>query len=231
MTDMDLYESNGIFFYKAYVKVFNKKGLNERIDTPWRTVFKMSNNVRPEWRALYKPLLIKRAGDLQWRILHGIIAVNAFISVLNPDVSNECPFCFQREPVFHTFLYCLRLKPLFDGLQNLFNCFNEKFSVQTFILGFKYVQKRKNECQLLNFILGKAKMAIYISRRDKIEQRIDHNVERVFAAMIKSRLLIDFRFYKAMDSLNIFERIWCHRGALCSVIENELHFALFYKMV
>jgi len=114
-----------------------------------------------------------------------------------------------------------------DGLQNLFNVFDESFSVQTFILGFKYVQKRRNECQLLNFILGKAKMAIYISRRDKIEKQIDYNVERVFTAMIKSRLVIDFRFNKAMDSLNVFEGIWCHRGALCSIIENELHFALF----
>lgn len=99
--------------------------------------------------------------------------------------------------------------------------------VQTFILGFKYVKKRKNECQLLNFILGKAKRAIYISRRDKIEQIIDYNVERVFTAMIKSRLLIDFSFYKALDSLNICKRIWCYRRALCSFIENELHSALF----
>ncbi len=103
---MDLYESNGKKLYKACVKVFNKKGLHEKIDTPWRTVFKLSSTTRPEWRALYKPPLTKRAGDLQWQILHGIIAVNAFISVLNPDVSNECPFCFQRETVFHTFVYC-----------------------------------------------------------------------------------------------------------------------------
>lgn len=222
----DLCESNGKMFYKACVKSFNKKELHERVDTPWRTVFQMSDNVRPEWRALYKPPLAKKHGDLQWRILHGIIAVNAFISVLNPDVGKECPFCCQRETVFHTFLYCSRLKPLFDSLQNLFSCFNESFSVQTFILGFKYVQRRKHECHLLNFILGKAKMAIYISRRDKIEQKSQYNVERVFAAMIKSRIVIDFRFYKAMDSLNVFEGIWCHRGALCSVIENELHFAL-----
>ncbi len=93
-------------------------------------------------------------------------AVNAFIFVLNPGVCNECAFCFQRETGFHNFLYRSRLNPLFDGLQNLCNCFNEKFSVQTFILGFKYVPKRKYECQLLNFILDEAKMAIYFTRRD-----------------------------------------------------------------
>lgn len=128
-------------------------------------------------RALFKPPFSKRAGDLKWRILHGITV----ISVLNPDVSNECPFWFRRDTVFHTILYCSRLKPLFDGFQNLFKCFNEEFSMQT------YVQKRKDECQLLHFILGKAETAIYISRRDKIEQRIDYNVEMVCAPMIKSR--------------------------------------------
>ncbi len=38
---VDLYESNGKKLYKARVKVFNKKGLHERTDTPWRTVFKI----------------------------------------------------------------------------------------------------------------------------------------------------------------------------------------------
>lgn len=42
-TDMDLYESSGKMFYKACVKSFNKKGLHERVDTPWRTVLQMND--------------------------------------------------------------------------------------------------------------------------------------------------------------------------------------------
>ncbi len=216
--------------YKACVKVFNKKGLHEKIDTPWRTVFKLSSTTRPEWRALYKPPLTKRAGDLQWRILHGIIAVNAFISVLNPDVSNECPFCFQRETVFHTFVYCSRLQLLFDGLQIFLIVLMRIFLCRLLFWVLNMFKKEKMSVNCLILFWVKAKMAIYISRRDQIEQRVDHNVERVFAAMIKSRLLIDFNFYKAMDSLNMLERIWCLRGALCSVIENELILHTFYKM-
>lgn len=53
--------------------------LNGKADTPWRAHLGLSDNVGPEWRALYKPPLIKRAADLQWRVLHGIIAVNAFV--------------------------------------------------------------------------------------------------------------------------------------------------------
>ncbi len=57
--------------YKSCVKVFNRKVLNNRSDTPWRSVLGLSMDCRPEWRALYKPPLPKRGGDMQWRILHG----------------------------------------------------------------------------------------------------------------------------------------------------------------
>jgi len=42
-------------------------------------------------------------GNLQWRILHGAVAVNAFISVINPNVSNGCP-CKKKKlnRIFHT---------------------------------------------------------------------------------------------------------------------------------
>lgn len=42
---------------------------------------------------LEKPLT-KNVGDLKWRSLHGIIAVNVFISIINPTVSDKCPFFY-----------------------------------------------------------------------------------------------------------------------------------------
>lgn len=70
-------------------------------------------------------------------------------------------------------------------------------------------------------------MPIYVSRKKKIEQKDDYNVVMMFAAMVKSRLLIDFYIYKATNCLEVFENIWCHRGALCSVMENEIYFSHF----
>ncbi len=63
-----------------------------------------------------------------------------------------------------------------------------------FILGFKYCQKWRVKCQLLNFVLGQAKMAIYVSRRNKIEESSDHDVNTVFVRFFKARLKIDFDF-------------------------------------
>lgn len=157
--------------------------------------------------------------------MHGAVAVNAFISILNPDVGHDCPFCLQRETVFHTFMQCSRLEPLFTVLQNLFVSFGETFSTKTFICGFKYVQRKRFKCQLLNFLLGQAKMAVYCTRKQKIEGNVNHNLLAVFGNSVKSRILVDFRFFKAMDDLPSFDLMWCYAGALCELYENELVFA------
>jgi len=81
------------------------------------------DGVGPEWRSLYKPPLLKKVADLQWRVLHTAVAVNSFISVLNPDVNHDCPFCTLRETVFHCFMDCCRLVPLFAMLEDLFKTF------------------------------------------------------------------------------------------------------------
>ncbi len=136
----NLKDMGGKVMYKLFVKVLNKSKLNGRVDTPWRAHLGVGNEIKPVWRALYKPPLTKRVGDLQWRILHGIVAVNAFISIVNPNVSAECPFCLQRETIFHCFSDCGRLTALFYLLQRMFIMFGESFSKQMFILGFKYCQ-------------------------------------------------------------------------------------------
>ena len=45
----------------------------------------------------------QKMGDFQQRGLCGIVPMNNFISVLNPEVTQDCPFCSQRETVFHAF--------------------------------------------------------------------------------------------------------------------------------
>lgn len=39
------------------IKSFNKNGLHHEDDTTWRDGLRLNENVRPEWRALYKPPL------------------------------------------------------------------------------------------------------------------------------------------------------------------------------
>ena len=99
----DFYFVSGKGLYKQCVRALNKTNLSGRTDTVWRGELRVDENCKPVWRVLYKPPLNKRAGDLQWRILKGAIAVNTFVTKLDPTVSNECPFCKEPETVFHCF--------------------------------------------------------------------------------------------------------------------------------
>jgi len=77
--------------------------------------------------------------------------------------------------IFHCFLECSRLTNLFSILKLMFLNFGEiigvfgelmflNFSTQSFILGPRYRAAQRSKCQLLNFLIGQAKRAIYISK-------------------------------------------------------------------
>ena len=175
--------ASGKTLYRLLVKTLNIKKLSGWTDTPWRSFFGGASEAGPQWRSLYKPPLSKRHGDLQWRLLHGIMAVNTFMSIIKDTVEDKCPFCFLKETLFHCFYQCHCLSDLFLFLQVAFTSFTEVFSKQGFIFGFKYTHKLKPKSQLLNFVLGQAKMAVYITRKRKVEQNV--HIEPVPVCIIK----------------------------------------------
>ncbi len=164
-------------------------------------------------------------GDLQWRVLHGIVAVNAFVSVINSNVNEKCPFCVQRKTVFHCFSVCSRLCNLFALLERLFIIFEEVFTKEMFILGYRYSQKYRQKCQLFNFVLGQAKMAIYI-RRNKVDGSLDCDASILFVRMMKARLKVDFDFYMSINNVEELIFIWCYKDVLCSIVDNMLCFGV-----
>ncbi len=82
-------------------------------------------------------------------------------------------------------MYCERLKPVFDMLEELFNSFNVMFSMKLFICGFKYVRSRRQKSHLMNFLLGQAKMAIYVTRKEKFDMNINKSLVAVVSKLVK----------------------------------------------
>jgi len=66
---------------------------------------------------------------------------------------------------------CVRLKSLFVLLIQVFSKFGGMFTHNAFIFGAGYSQKQRVKWQMINFVIGQAKLGIYI--REKIEKRID----------------------------------------------------------
>lgn len=106
--------------------------------------------------------------------------------------------------MFHCFSECSRLCNFFALLQQPFIMFEEVFTKKMFILGYRYSQKYRQKCQLFNFVLGQAKMAIYISRRNKVDWSLDCDASILFVRMMKARLKVDFDFYMSIMLRNLF---------------------------
>ena len=105
-----------------------------------------------------------------------------------------------------------------------FGLFGEVFSKRMFILGYRYSQKSKDKCQLFSFLLGSAKMAVYLSRRNRIEKAVDDDAVLLFVKMLKARLKIDFNYYRMMKDLERFSTVRCYKHVLCRVEDDELFF-------
>ena len=137
------------------------------------------------WRSLYKLPIEKRTGDLQWRIVHGAIATNRFRAHIDSDVKEDCLFCARTETVVHIFVECPRLVSLFELLKKMFRGLGETFSFNLFIFDPKYFAKKKYVITLLNFLSGSAKLAIWLTRRNRTQNSVSTNAMIHFSGHIK----------------------------------------------
>lgn len=93
--------SSGKGFYKLMVETVNQTKLDGRSDTPRRNHLDLDPGVEPAWRSLYKPPLVKTPGDLQWRILRGIVGMNDFYVII-AAVQEKFPFCTRDDAPLHS---------------------------------------------------------------------------------------------------------------------------------
>ena len=67
-------------------------------------------------------------------------------------------------------------------------------------------------------------MAVYVIRRRKVEEDLNIDALPVFKNMVKSRLLVEFSFYRAAQDLQRFQLVWTYEELLCSVVDEQLVF-------
>ncbi|CAM4641581.1 unnamed protein product [Leuciscus chuanchicus] len=76
-------------FYVLCVKVSHLHSLESVRESKWQEFFGPGASPKGCWRSLYKTPIEKRSGDLQWRIVHGIIATNRHRAHLDPQVAGS----------------------------------------------------------------------------------------------------------------------------------------------
>ncbi|KAJ3603143.1 hypothetical protein NHX12_030886 [Muraenolepis orangiensis] len=127
----------------------------------------------------------------------------------------------------------LRLPVLLTGFFSLltwvFNIFGIVFTESVFIMGAPDKKSNKEKWQLLNYLSGESKMAIYLSRKNRIENWKGEEAKAIWLCNIRARLWLEHRFSKHVGDLDAFKQRWCHEDIVCSVVDEDLHFAQVFK--
>jgi len=181
--------------YLSCVKVTHQSELKNCRESRWLEEFGQDSSPRRCWRSFYKSPIEKRTADLQWRIVHSAIATNRYLARVDPTVGKECVFCGQEETLKHLFLDCSRLKGLFQILKSWLRKLGEDIDEKMFVFGPKYVAAERKRISLINFLIGEAKLAIWITRKNKRKERGTTEPELILKAFVSARIKAEFAFF------------------------------------
>ena len=149
--------------YVQCLNVVTSANPDSTLTTHWKDLLPAEVPSSPVWSSMYTSPVSKRAGDIQWRLAHYSFPSNVFLKRLNLALSDECPFCRHSEDIFHAYVGCQRLVPLFQLLNFLFQRFGLCFSFHYFVYCMPESCKNVGS-QIVNFLLAEAKLSIYITR-------------------------------------------------------------------
>ena len=111
--------------------------------------------------------IVKRTGDIAWRLAHMVLPSNVSLHRLNEINTEACPFCMLSEDLFHAYVDRARLTSLFELLSPLLHRMNFSFSTRFYFYEIPLGCKRNSETALVNFLISIAKLAIYKTRQEK----------------------------------------------------------------
>lgn len=77
------------------------------------------------------------------------------------------------------------------------------------------ITNKKQNHVMLNFLFGQAKMAIWLSRKDKLNGMGSTNEVSILRGLIKSRLKVEYAYYQLVKDIETFNYTWGLNKCLC----------------
>lgn len=227
MTSMPFRDAKRRSLYRMFLHILHLLAFVSRPDTPWRTVLPPEGGEGPQWGSLYKGVVPLYVGDLGWRVLHRAVACNKLLSRFT-DSSAACIFCGEEETVFHIYMECERLLPLYQYLKGLFLKFWLHFSPTILVFGHK---AGCGESQVggwdlpVGLLLGLAKMAIRGSRQQAMDGQARVGCLPLFRAYVRARVSLEREHAVFTGTLEVFRGRWSPRGVE-SIVNNDCNVVL-----
>ena len=85
----------------------------------------------------------------------------------------------------------------------MFSMLGMMFTKRSFELGFFIAKSRTPNASWSVLLFGQGKLAVYLSRKNRIHQKPGYDVVPILRNLLKSRISLDFNFYKAMRAVSL----------------------------
>ncbi len=140
------------------------------------------------------------------------------VARLDPRVGSQCFFCSCEESLQHLWLECPRLSHLFSVLRQMLTGLGEVLEDSLFVFGPQYIAAQRSHISVVNFLIGQAKMSIWLSRRNMMKGPGSTNAVLMFRGLVATQLRVEFTYYRMISDLEEFVSVWGEGGFLCPVV-------------
>ena len=195
--------------------IFNRStnSLPTTSHTHWHDVDALSLSSRINWTEVYQLPSAKKDGDVQYKLLHNVLPSLAVLHHLNPDIPSSCGWCGEKGTITHLFIRCPLIQPSLDLLHRLIACLLPTVKID-FELYWALVPHARGRCReavrLSNFLIIGLKSTLYwLYRKCCFYDPISFWVLR-----IKSKILLEYEFYKLHNNLVAFNKRWSCNDAI-----------------
>ena len=223
---LPLYKFQKGSIYKHLSLALHNTRWPDRLDTVWRDLLDIPKDTKPNFKDCYSPLLSVYEGDLQWRISHGAYATENFRYQIGFNNTGNCLFCTENDSLLHTFYECHQNDPLLNFIKSLLNKFPSKPKVPPWWFVINPPKKSrefntKYEFKLFLYVIGIAKLSIYLSRRNKRENSPFTEPLEIFKTKITARLKHEFAYHNLTHQKDLFLDTWACDEILCTISQTN----------
>uniref|UniRef100_H3CBT1 Reverse transcriptase zinc-binding domain-containing protein n=1 Tax=Tetraodon nigroviridis TaxID=99883 RepID=H3CBT1_TETNG len=191
--------------YQACMKVLNLQSLTGLKESRWAELRHVQSLRRQVFMFLDSP---SQTLEVSFRVRHGDGYYTVYATHMDPGVGEECLFCGETETLAHLFVRCSRLSGLFELLKEFFHRFGEVFSFDLFVFGPKYCSRKRDVHRLINFLTANAKLAIWLTRKNKAQGAGSVEPAAALKGLLKARLRVEHTYYKMTRNMLTFIQIW-----------------------
>lgn len=128
-------------------------------------------------------------------------------------------FCGECETLVHLFVKCSRLTGFVNFVKDCCVKLGQTFTWDLFIFGPKYSVANRDCAVFFNFLFGHAKMAVWLSRRNKMEGSGITEPVTLMKMSLSTQLKIEFSYYKIIGDLDSFTKVRALEECICKVNE------------